>query len=51
MLKSYAKMKLLLTLAAFPLLFLAAGCNQDSIFDDISSETAPTKPNIEGSPS
>jgi hypothetical protein len=51
MLKLYAKMKLLLALAAFPLLFLMAGCNQDSIFDDISWETAPTQPKIKGSPS
>jgi hypothetical protein len=51
MFRLYAKMKLLPALAAVSLLFLAAGCNQDSIFDDISWETAPTQPKIKGSPS
>jgi hypothetical protein len=51
MLKSYAKMKFLPALGAFLLLFLIAGCNQDSIFDDISWETAPTQPKIKGSAS
>jgi hypothetical protein len=51
MFRLYTKMKLLPFLAAVFLLFLVAGCNQDSIFDDISWETAPTQPKIKGSPS
>jgi hypothetical protein len=51
MVKSYAKIKLLLVLGAFFLPLLTVGCNQDSIFDDISWETAPTQPKIKGSPS
>jgi hypothetical protein len=34
----------------FSLLLLAAGCNQDPIFDYISGETAPTTAKIRGSP-
>jgi hypothetical protein len=51
MFRSHATIKLLPALAAVCLLFLAAGCNQDSIFDGISSETAPTQAKIKGSPS
>jgi hypothetical protein len=44
-------MKRLLPLAALSLLPLAAGCNQDSIFDYIAEETAPTTALIKGAPS
>jgi hypothetical protein len=37
--------------AVFSLLILAAGCSQDSIFDYISGETAPTTARIKGFPS
>jgi hypothetical protein len=45
------KLKLLLSLGAFFLPFLAGSCNQDSIFDYISQERAPTEATIKGSPS
>jgi hypothetical protein len=51
MFKSHHKLKLLLSLGALFLPLLAGGCNQDSIFDDISWETAPTEPKIKGAPS
>ncbi|MDR1248685.1 MAG: hypothetical protein LBK63_05205 [Treponema sp.] len=51
MCKSYTKLKLLLSLGVFFLPLLAGGCNQDSIFDYISEETAPTEAKIKGSPS
>jgi hypothetical protein len=51
MLKLCDKLKLLPPLAAFFLLLMAAGCNQDSIFYYISGEAAPTTALIKGSPS
>jgi hypothetical protein len=51
MFRSYAKVKLLLSLGAFFLPLLMGGCKQNSIFDDISWETAPTEPQIQGAPS
>jgi hypothetical protein len=51
MCKSHHKLKLLLSLGALFLPFFAGSCNQDSIFDDISWETAPTEPKIKGAPS
>jgi hypothetical protein len=45
------KLKLLLSLGAFFLPFLAGSCNQDSIFDYISQEAEPTEAAIKGSPS
>jgi hypothetical protein len=37
--------------AALSLLLLATACNQDSIFDYVAGETAPTEARIQGSPS
>jgi hypothetical protein len=51
MLRLCNKLKLLPSLAAFSLLLVASGCNQDSIFDYISGETAPTEATIKGAPS
>jgi hypothetical protein len=51
MLRLFTRLQRLTPLAVFSLLLLAAGCNQDSIFDYISGETAPTKAKIKGSPS
>ncbi|MFP3041771.1 hypothetical protein LQZ19_08100 [Treponema primitia] len=47
----YDKIKLFMPAVLLPLLFIAAGCAQDSILDDISHEVAPTKPLIKGGPS
>jgi hypothetical protein len=51
MLKLFATLRHLTLPAFFSLLLLAAGCNQDPIFDYISGETAPTTAKIKGSPS
>ncbi|WP_010255541.1 hypothetical protein [Treponema primitia] len=47
----YDKIKLFAPAVLLPLLIIAAGCAQDSIFDDISHEVPPTKPFIVGGPS
>jgi hypothetical protein len=44
------KAKLLTLLVLIPLLFMAPGCAQDSIFYNISTEVAPTDPLIVGGP-
>jgi hypothetical protein len=51
MFKSYNKLKLLPALAVSALLLVTGSCNQDSIFNYISSETAPTQAKIKGAPS
>jgi hypothetical protein len=51
MFRLFATLERLTPLAAFSLLLIAAGCNQDPIFDYISGETAPTEARIKGSPS
>jgi hypothetical protein len=51
MLRLRNKLKFLSSLAALSLLLVVTGCRQDSIFDYIAGETAPTSARIRGGPS